>query len=115
MRWARPVQRSTGRSAARPDAASEWLLPTTLTIPPARPQLVSRPRLVGRLHDALRGPLTIVAAPAGFGKTTLLAAWRATPAGAAVPLAWVSLDAGDNDPVRFWCYVLAALRGVGIG
>ena len=75
----------------------------------------SRPRLLARLNDGLRGPLTVIAAPAGFGKTTLLAAWRAAPAGAAVPLAWVSLDAGDNDPVRFWRYILAALQGVGIG
>ena len=54
----------------------------------------------------------MVAAPAGFGKTTLLAAWRSTPDGARCPLAWVSLDATDNDPARFWGYVVAALRTV---
>jgi LuxR family maltose regulon positive regulatory protein len=54
--------------------------------------------------------VAVLAAPAGFGKTTLLAEWRATPAGAALPLAWVSLDAGDNDPVRFWSYVHAGLE-----
>jgi LuxR family transcriptional regulator, maltose regulon positive regulatory protein len=88
------------------------LLTTKLTIPQARPVLVPRPRLTERLHAGLRGPLTLVAAPAGYGKTTLLSAWRATPAGSAVPLAWVSLDAGDNDPVRFWSYVLTALDRV---
>jgi LuxR family transcriptional regulator, maltose regulon positive regulatory protein len=85
------------------------LLTTKLTIPQTRPVLVPRPRLTDRLHAGLQGPLTLVAAPAGYGKTTLLGAWRATPAGSAVPLAWVSLDAGDNDPVRFWSYVLTAL------
>jgi len=100
---------------ARPETGPEWLLPTKLTVPPARPQLVSRPRLLARLNDGLRGPLTVVAAPAGFGKTTLLAEWRTTPAGSALPLAWVSLDDGDNDPVRFWSYVLAGLRAANVG
>src|SRR5439155_11900704 len=85
------------------------LLTTKLAIPQARPVLVPRPRLTDRLYAGLKGPLTLVAAPAGCGKTTLLSAWRATPAGSALPLAWVSLDAGDNDPVRFWSYVLTAL------
>lgn len=71
-----------------------------------------RPRLTGRLHAGLQGPLTLVAAPAGYGKTTLLSAWRATAAGSAIPPAWVSLEVGDNDPVRFWSYVLTALDRV---
>src|SRR3954447_23190813 len=75
-------------ASAQPEAGPEWLLPTKLIIPPARPQLVWRPRLLARLSDGLRGPLTVVAAPAGFGKTSLLAAWRATQAGAAMPLGW---------------------------
>jgi transcriptional regulator with XRE-family HTH domain len=91
------------------------LLTTKLTIPQARPVLVPRPRLTDRLHAGLQGPLTLVAAPAGYGKTTLLSAWRATPAGSAVPLAWVSLGAGDNDPVRFWSYILTALDRVQSG
>ncbi len=63
------------------------------------------------LDAGLRGKLrvTLVAAPAGFGKTTLLSAWLAPRAGA-VALAWVALDAGDNDPPLFWSYVLAALH-----
>jgi class 3 adenylate cyclase len=85
------------------------LLDTKLFIPLARPQLVARPRLLARLAAGVAGKLTLLSAPAGFGKTTLLSAWRATAAGSAVPLAWVSLDAADSDPLRFWSYVIAAL------
>lgn len=85
------------------------LLSTKLTVPPARAHLVPRPRLLERVEAGLRGKLTLIAAPAGFGKTTLLSAWRAAPAGRAMPVAWVSLDAGDNDPLLFWSYLLAAL------
>jgi LuxR family transcriptional regulator, maltose regulon positive regulatory protein len=62
-----------------------------------------------RLDDGLAGELTLVCAPAGFGKTSLLADWSQRRAG---PVGWLSLDAGDNDPVRFWRYVLAALDRV---
>jgi LuxR family transcriptional regulator, maltose regulon positive regulatory protein len=89
---------------------SDWLLLTKLAAPAPRIQLAPRPRLLARLEAGLRRPLTLVAAPAGFGKTTLLAAWRATPTGAQRSLAWVSLDASDNDPARFWGYVVAALQ-----
>jgi LuxR family maltose regulon positive regulatory protein len=102
---ARTERAATSR---RPETA--WLLPTKLVAPSPRPQHTTRPRVLARLEADLQRPLTVVAAPAGFGKTTLLADWRATPAGAARPLAWVSLDAGDNDPVRFWSYLVAALR-----
>jgi LuxR family maltose regulon positive regulatory protein len=85
------------------------LLATKLAIPPARPALVPRPHLIARLVAGLRGPLTLLSAPAGSGKTTLLSAWRATPEGQKLPVAWVSLDEGDNDPTRFWRYVLTAL------
>jgi LuxR family maltose regulon positive regulatory protein len=57
----------------------------------------------------LNGPLTLLSAPAGFGKTTLLSAWHATTTGGTVPLAWLSLDAADRDPARFWSYVITAL------
>lgn len=86
------------------------LLTTKLYPPQMRPALVSRPRLIQRLADGLKRPLTLVAAPAGFGKSTLVAEWRATEAGRAAGLAWVSLDPGDNDPARFWGYVMGALR-----
>jgi LuxR family maltose regulon positive regulatory protein len=87
------------------------LLQTKLFVPPPRPDLLSRPRLVRRLEDGLRPGqrLTLVSAPAGYGKTTLLSEWAA---GTDQPVAWLSLDAGDNDPVRFWTYVVAALRQV---
>jgi len=84
------------------------LLATKLSVPAARARWVARPRLFERITAGLRGKLTLIAAPAGFGKTTLLGAWRATEAGRGVALAWVSLDAGDNDPALFWSYVLAA-------
>lgn len=86
------------------------LLTTKLYLPTARPNLVLRHRLTERLVAGLRRPLTLVSAPAGFGKTTLLCEWRATAEGRAYSLAWLSLDQGDNDPARFWAYVMAALR-----
>ena len=83
------------------------LLHTKLYIPPLRPSLVPRPRLIDRINQGMRRPLTLVAAPAGFGKTTLLSAWCAQ---SEHPAAWVWLDEGDNDPVRLWRYVIAALQ-----
>jgi LuxR family maltose regulon positive regulatory protein len=85
------------------------LLATKLFVPPARANLVARPRLFERLQVGLRDKLTLIAAPAGFGKTTLLSAWRATAVGSALPCGWVSLDSADNDPLRFWSYVITAL------
>ncbi|NMB90078.1 MAG: AAA family ATPase, partial [Chloroflexi bacterium] len=99
------------------------LLTTKLQLPPRAQALVARSRLVDRLaaglHPGCR--LTLVSAPAGFGKTTLLSAWaRAASATDPYPgLAWLSLDAGDNDPVVFWSYLIAALQtqhtGLGAG
>jgi LuxR family transcriptional regulator, maltose regulon positive regulatory protein len=93
-------------------AASERdvLLATKLHVPGPRPGFVARPRLTG----ALGGGLVLVCAPAGFGKTALLADWLRS---GGRPVAWLSLDAGDNDPVRFWRHVVAALDGArpGIG
>jgi len=83
------------------------LLATKLYIPPVRPELVSRPRLIERLNAGLHRKLTLISAPAGFGKTTLLSEWVA---GCERPVAWVSLDEGDNDPMRFWSYLAAALQ-----
>jgi LuxR family maltose regulon positive regulatory protein len=87
------------------------LLKTKLYIPPGRPDLVSRPRLVERLEESVRlgCKLTIVCAPAGFGKTTLLSEWIAGCRTQA-RFAWVSLDEGDNDATLFWCYVITALQ-----
>ncbi|UCC65140.1 MAG: LuxR family transcriptional regulator, partial [Anaerolineae bacterium] len=82
------------------------LLKTKLYIPPIRPELVSRPRLIERLNAGLGRKLTLVSASAGFGKTTLLSEWVGA---CGRPVAWVSLDEGDNDPIRFWAYFIAAL------
>ncbi|MCB0251806.1 MAG: LuxR family transcriptional regulator, partial [Anaerolineae bacterium] len=85
------------------------LLRTKLFIPRPRPGRVARPRLTERLNAGLNRKLTLVAAPAGFGKTTLLSEW--------IPqsprcVAWLALDGEDNDPARFWTYVIAALQEV---
>jgi LuxR family transcriptional regulator, maltose regulon positive regulatory protein len=85
------------------------LLATKLYRPLPRAHLVRRSHLTERLIQGAKGPLTLVSAPAGFGKTTLLAEWlseRATPA------AWLSLDAGENDPARFLAYLVAAVQTI---
>jgi LuxR family transcriptional regulator, maltose regulon positive regulatory protein len=85
------------------------LLATKLYRPATRPGRVSRPELVERLSQGLLGPLTLVSAPAGFGKTTLASEW--IPASPHF-VGWVSLDEADNDPALFWRYVIAALRSL---
>ncbi|WP_025414762.1 LuxR C-terminal-related transcriptional regulator [Gemmatirosa kalamazoonensis] len=95
-------------SSAAPER-SPGLLETKLYVPRSRADLVARPRLVGRLRHGAAGKLTLVVAPAGFGKTTLLAAWLAESADRA---GWVSLDATENDPALFWAYVVRALQQV---
>jgi LuxR family maltose regulon positive regulatory protein len=85
------------------------LLRTKLSIPPPRPDRVERSRLVERLTAALDRRLTLVSAPAGFGKTTLLAEWVGS---CGRPVAWLSLDPGDNDPVRFLTYLVAAVQTI---
>jgi LuxR family transcriptional regulator, maltose regulon positive regulatory protein len=87
------------------------LLTTKLYFPPVRSGLVSRPRLVERLQQGLKGPLTLISAPAGYGKTTLMGEWRAS-LGSAFPVAWFSIDNGDNNQFRFWGYVTAALSSL---
>jgi LuxR family maltose regulon positive regulatory protein len=86
------------------------LLETKLTRPHVRPEQVARRDLLATLGAGGSCKLTLVAAPPGFGKTTLLAAWAAEDDGPAV--AWLSLDEDDNDPARFLAYVIAALRRV---
>ena len=75
------------------------LLATKLHVPGSRPGLVPRPRLAERLDEGLGPGLVLVCAPAGYGKTVLLADWARC---GQRPAAWLSLDAGDNDPARFW-------------
>jgi LuxR family transcriptional regulator, maltose regulon positive regulatory protein len=99
---------------ASPDSTTrtheQVLLATKLFIPPPAPTLVARPRLIAQLTAGVGRAVTLVSAPAGWGKTTLLSTWHADLSGSGYPLAWVSLDAGDNDPMRFWTYVLTALN-----
>lgn len=103
-------------SAARPGPGQ--LLKTKLYVPAVRPdpagsraRLVSRPRLIERLNEGLDSgrKLTLFSAPAGFGKTTLVGAWLSV---CRRPLAWISLDAGDNDPICFLRYLVAALQTI---
>jgi LuxR family maltose regulon positive regulatory protein len=85
------------------------LIATKLHVPPAPAHLVPRPHLIQILDSALERPqrLILVSAPAGFGKTTLVAEWLRH---ARLPSAWLSLDRDDNDPARFWRYFIAALQ-----
>src|SRR3954452_15012579 len=95
------------------------LLETKLHVPRLRRALVARPRLSERLSREAEVELTLVSAPAGFGKTTLLTEWLADARADGRSAAWLSLDQRDNDPVVFWTYLIAALqtpgRGVGPG
>jgi len=92
--------------------AAPPLLETKLHAPRHRRGVVARPRLTDRLVATALPSLTIVAAPAGFGKTTLLAEWCRTIEDENRSTAWLSLDPGDNDPTTFWTYVVAALQTV---
>jgi len=85
------------------------LFSTKLHFPQVRPNLVPRPRLLEILEKGLRGPLTLISAPAGSGKTTLTAEWRAH-SGSRIPIAWLSLDSADNDPLRFLTYLTASVE-----
>ena len=85
------------------------LLATKLHVPGPRPGLLPRPRLAERLDEGLACGLMLVCAPAGYGKTVLLADWAR---GAQPRVAWLSVDAGDNDPARFWRHGVAALDRV---
>ncbi len=89
--------------------AIEQILRTKLHIPRARPELLLRPRLVERLNSGLGGRLTLISAPAGFGKTTVLSEWVRQ---CERPVAWISLDVGENDMHRFFMYFVAALQGI---
>jgi len=93
------------------------ILVTKLFIPPTRPELVHRPGLIKRLNDGLDRKLTLISAPAGFGKTTLVTEWLENLQGVAINesqnktrVAWLSLDERDNDSTRFLIYVIAALQ-----
>src|SRR5919112_301772 len=88
---------------------SSPILATKLYVPPPQPRVILRPRLVEQLNEGQPAVLTLVSAPAGFGKTTLLSEWIG---GGQRPAAWLSMDEGDNDPSRFLAYLVAALQTI---
>src|SRR5829696_7451568 len=113
-----PRRRTAGDGMAEPPTAPleraapgarDELLATKVNLPRTRPDRLARSRLVQRLDEGMGRPLVLVCTPAGFGKTTLLADWAAD---ATLPVAWLSLDPDDNEPMRFWRYVVAALDRV---
>ncbi len=87
------------------------ILATKLYIPPPRPKVVHRPHLIERLDDGLHRKLTLIAAPAGFGKTTLVGEWLAATEG---PVAWLALDERDNDLNHFLAYFIAAMQTIAV-
>lgn len=109
-----------GRPIEESSRTVEPVLEPKLRLPRLHSTLVARPRLLKRLDESLERKLTLISAPAGFGKTTLVRQWLAErfeiypTAHTSVPkIAWVSLDAGDNDPIRFWRYVITACQLAG--
>lgn len=88
---------------------SATILATKLYVPPPQPNVVLRPRLIERLNEGLHRKLTLISAPAGFGKTTLASEWIAA---CERPAAWLSLDEGDSDPTRFLAHFVAALQTI---
>ena len=101
--WQRADQDGSAATAAPP------ILETKLFVPTTRRERVPRPALVDRLNEGLTGKLTLISAPAGFGKTTLMTDWLQQ---LDRPSAWVSLDEGDNDPARLCAYILTALQRI---
>jgi len=103
----------TGRLLVAEFIMAYQVLSTKLYIPPLQPSLVRRPRLIQHLENGYqaRKRVTLVSAPAGFGKTTIVREWIAAAEGGK-PFGWLSLDDGDNDPVRFMIYLVSAIQKV---
>ena len=97
------------RERSRRGTHGDPLLLTKLSVPFVRPSLVARPSLSEKLDEGLERKLTVVSAPAGFGKTTLLSMWVAASSDRGRSVAWLSLDPSDNDPARFWRYFVTAM------
>src|ERR1051326_6108441 len=91
------------------------ILATKLYLPRLRPNVVTRPRLLERLNEGLHRKLTLISAPAGFGKTTLVSEWVEEIDRPRARTAWLSLDEGDNDHIRFLTYLIAAVQTIAAG
>ncbi len=83
---------------------------TKLHLPKPRPDLVARPRLAARLDRGASARLTLISAPTGFGKTSLVAQWLSSRTAHERTVAWIALDSADDQPAAFWAQVLAALQ-----
>lgn len=95
----------------RMKSVSDILLATKVHIPPLHSNLVNRPHLIRRLNDGIVQcrRLTLISAPAGYGKSTLLSEWVSQ---IGIPVAWLSLERGENTPARFWNYFVTALHTI---
>jgi LuxR family transcriptional regulator, maltose regulon positive regulatory protein len=102
-----PSQIAEATTSAQP--LQNQLLATKFFMPTTPGTVIARPRLTALLQQSLDCPLTLISAPAGFGKTTLLSAWVPSLPASHPHVAWISLDEEDNDPRLFWMYVLTAL------
>ena len=91
------------------------LLETKLYVPRLRRGLVARPRLIERMGRGAESKLTLISAPAGFGKSTLVAEWLAAAPTSGPSAAWLSLDQDDNQRTSFWTYLVAAFQTVAPG
>lgn len=116
----KPTTPANNLDTARPCSAAleqNGLLQTKLFMPPLRPSAIPRSHLIERLNAGVDARLILVTAPAGFGKTTLVAQWLAgaEQASGARRAAWLQLEDVDSDVVRFWCYAIAALQTVDAG
>ncbi len=100
---------STENNVKRPKSLSLTPLKTKLYVPPLRSAWISRSRLIKQMEEGFERKLTLISAPAGFGKTTLLVDWVHK---CKIPVAWFSVDKGDNDPLQFLTYVILGLQAL---
>lgn len=96
----------------RQECPQQELVSTRFFIPPLSETILPRPQIIQRLNEAVASKLSLLSAPAGYGKTTLLCQWAAQTT---LPVAWLSLEEADNEPVRFWTSVIAACQTALIG
>ena len=102
----------TSPSAAEPSYSAQPLLPLKLTPPPPRDGVLLRPDLQSLLSEVRLHPITLVVAPAGYGKTTLLAQWVQELSRTGAPVGWLTLDRGERDPAMFLAYLIRAFQPI---